>query len=571
MRYLRQNTATIVTVGPFLDATNGVALETGLTITNERISFTVDLNEGSAPTLVLDNVTGATSGTANDLNYITGCDAGLMQLELAAANVNYVGRAFLTITDAANHCPVFHEFTIIPANIYDSLILGTDLIDASTAQFAGQTITCGAAVTVYAAVGMTAARMGYVDALQYLPSATAGAAGGLFIAGSNAATSITTALTANITGNVTGNLTGSVGSVTGAVGSVTGAVGSVTGAVGSVTAGVTIAAGGLTSIGTTVDASLAAINLDHLCGTATGIPTLPADTWLDTIRDDGTATFDRTTDSLQAIKDASVTAAALVDLVCDEPLSGHSTGGTVGAALTAAASAGDPWTTAIPGAYGAGTAGYIVGTNLNAAITSRLAPTTAARTLTVDAEGFVVLSDAVEHGGTTATLALRKISVANATANDPAVSIVATGTTNSHGIYVNSTNGHGFALGSTNSYGMSISSGAVTALQIAGAVSGHGISATGGAGGVGLNASLSTTTMAAIADAFLNRDMATGTDSGSATVRTVRSALRTLRNKITKTGGTLTVYKENDTDAAWAGTYTTANAYPIDSLDPASS
>jgi hypothetical protein len=49
----------------------------------------------------------------------------------------------------------------------------------------------------------------------YLPSATAGAAGGLFIAGSNAATSITTALTANIIGNITGNLSGSVGSLTG--------------------------------------------------------------------------------------------------------------------------------------------------------------------------------------------------------------------------------------------------------------------------------------------------------------------------------------------------------------------
>jgi hypothetical protein len=44
----------------------------------------------------------------------------------------------------------------------------------------------------------------------YLPSATAGSAGGVFIAGSNAATSIMTALTANIAGN----LSGSVGSVT---------------------------------------------------------------------------------------------------------------------------------------------------------------------------------------------------------------------------------------------------------------------------------------------------------------------------------------------------------------------
>lgn len=67
----------------------------------------------------------------------------------------------------------------------------------------------------------------------FLPSATAGAVGGLFIAGSNAATTV----------NFTGTLSGSVGSVTGAVGSVTGNVGgnvvgsvaSVTGAVGSVT------------------------------------------------------------------------------------------------------------------------------------------------------------------------------------------------------------------------------------------------------------------------------------------------------------------------------------------------
>ncbi len=57
-----------------------------------------------------------------------------------------------------------------------------------------------------------------------LANAVPGAAGGLFIAGTNAATTITTSLTTTFTGN----LTGSVGSVTGSVGSVTGAVGSVT-------------------------------------------------------------------------------------------------------------------------------------------------------------------------------------------------------------------------------------------------------------------------------------------------------------------------------------------------------
>ena len=53
---------------------------------------------------------------------------------------------------------------------------------------------------------------------QPLPTAAPGAANGVLIAGSNAATTV------NITGNLTGNVTGAVGSVTGAVGSVTAAV-----------------------------------------------------------------------------------------------------------------------------------------------------------------------------------------------------------------------------------------------------------------------------------------------------------------------------------------------------------
>jgi len=72
------------------------------------------------------------------------------------------------------------------------------------------------------------------------------------------------------------------------------------------------------------------------------------------------------------------------------------------------------------------------------------------------------------------------------------------------------------------------------------------------------------------ADALLNRDMATGTDSGSPTVRTVRQALRALRNKWTNSAGTYTVYKENDTTASWTSTITTdAAGLPITGSDPA--
>ena len=64
-----------------------------------------------------------------------------------------------------------------------------------------------------------------------------------------------------------------------------------------------LSADALAEIKTQVDTALTDINLDHLVGTATGIPAVPAGTFLDQIMDDGTAVFDRTTDSLQAIRD----------------------------------------------------------------------------------------------------------------------------------------------------------------------------------------------------------------------------------------------------------------------------
>lgn len=72
------------------------------------------------------------------------------------------------------------------------------------------------------------------------------------------------------------------------------------------------------------------------------------------------------------------------------------------------------------------------------------------------------------------------------------------------------------------------------------------------------------------ADALLNRDMSTGMDSGSPTVRTMRQALRFLRNKWSISGTTLTVTKEDDTTSSWTGTVTaTAGADPITGNDPA--
>ena len=71
-------------------------------------------------------------------------------------------------------------------------------------------------------------------------------------------------------------------------------------------------------------------------------------------------------------------------------------------------------------------------------------------------------------------------------------------------------------------------------------------------------------------DAFLNRDMSVGLDSGSSAVRTPRQALRFLRNRWSLDGSTLTVYKEDDTNASWTAVVTaTDTATPITGSDPA--
>ena len=355
MRFLRKNTAVIITVGPFYDKTDGVTIETALTITNERITLTADTDDGSAPTNILDNIAGATSATANDLNYITGNDAGMMQLELAAANVNRLGRMFLSITDAANHVPVFHEFMVVNAALYDAFFATTggaipnaaadaagglvisdagalDL-DAQRADVAAILVDTGttldgripAALTangnmksslmeiLTTALTETAGLLagGFkkffnvatpTGTVNSLADAVPGAAGGGFIAGSNAAT------TANITGNITGNLSGSVGSVTGAVGSVTGAVGSVTGAVGSVTGAVGSVTGAVGSIanGGIVAASFAAGAIDAAAIAA---------------------------DAIGASELAADAVAEIADAVWDEDATAHQTQGTFGQAI----------------------------------------------------------------------------------------------------------------------------------------------------------------------------------------------------------------------------------------------
>lgn len=74
----------------------------------------------------------------------------------------------------------------------------------------------------------------------------------------------------------------------------------------------------------------------------------------------------------------------------------------------------------------------------------------------------------------------------------------------------------------------------------------------------------------AIADAILDRNMATGTDSGtnSTVFRTPRQALRLLRNFANIVAGVLTVRREDDTTVDWTAAVTKTAGDPVSSIDP---
>ena len=77
--------------------------------------------------------------------------------------------------------------------------------------------------------------------------------------------------------------------------------------------------------------------------------------------------------ALQQVPAVTVpTAADVADAVWDEPIASHAAvSGSTAEALNAAGASGDPWVAALPGSYTAGQAGYLLGTNLDATVSSR--------------------------------------------------------------------------------------------------------------------------------------------------------------------------------------------------------
>lgn len=305
------------------------------------------------------------------------------------------------------------------------------------------------------------------------------------------------------------------------------------------------------------------------------------------------------------------TVGAIADAVWDEALSGHTTPGSAGKALTDAGSAGDPWATALPGSYSAGQAGKIVGDSLDATITSRLAPTVAARTLDVSATGEAGV-DWGNVGSPTTTLNLSGTTIKTATdveadtediqtrlpaalmsgRMDSSVGAYQSGltplqpTVASRTLDVTATGAAGVDWGNVENptTAVNLSATNIDTDQVVASVAGAVGSVTGNVGGsvasvtagvtvttnndkAGYSLATAPPTAVQNADALLGRNIAGGSNGG----RTVTTAFQPLRNKVdtVTVPGFAVVYGEDDATESWRAALTTsASADPVVTMDP---
>jgi hypothetical protein len=129
--YLRQSTAATIDIGPIVDSVDATP-ETAQTIAQADVQ--------------LRKTGTSTYGSKNESTSCTHRNYGIYTCPVDATDTNTLG--ILTVAVFKTGTMVWKDsYTILPANIYDSLILGTDYLQADTYQLAGFTNAASALAT----------------------------------------------------------------------------------------------------------------------------------------------------------------------------------------------------------------------------------------------------------------------------------------------------------------------------------------------------------------------------------------------------------------------------------------
>lgn len=127
--WLKQSTAVDIALGPFVDSTDGFTAETALTLSQADIRL--KKNAGAW-------------AQKNDATSAAHEENGWYECELDATDTNTLGILIVAVNETGA-LPVWREFMVVPANVYDSLVSAVDWLDVCAAKpewsISGATLT----------------------------------------------------------------------------------------------------------------------------------------------------------------------------------------------------------------------------------------------------------------------------------------------------------------------------------------------------------------------------------------------------------------------------------------------
>jgi len=121
--WLKQSTARTVTIGPFVDSTDGVTAETALTLSQADIRLSK--NDGAF-------------GQKNQSSTATHKENGYYSCSLDTTDTDTLGNLTLGVNESGA-LPVRHDFLVVPSNIWDSFVGNTNILNTNVYSIAGLT------------------------------------------------------------------------------------------------------------------------------------------------------------------------------------------------------------------------------------------------------------------------------------------------------------------------------------------------------------------------------------------------------------------------------------------------
>ena len=128
--FLKQSTSATIILGPFVDSTDGVTAETGLTISQADVRLSK--NAG-------------TYAQKSDTGSCTHMENGYYSCGLNTTDTNTLGHLRISVAESGA-LPVWRDFLVLPANVYDSL-LSTDKLQVHAVEIDNGLITAAAIAT----------------------------------------------------------------------------------------------------------------------------------------------------------------------------------------------------------------------------------------------------------------------------------------------------------------------------------------------------------------------------------------------------------------------------------------